>query len=242
VANLFGTVNTVSVALKNFYDVDPAWLTSLLVGPGGNLDFFSGAGGTAVISTIPGLVFEDSAFGRVPASLGNGPYQPTSDNSSDGFPPMVFTSSPFYTVPGTIDSAASTGSHTFATSFGGTPPNGNWDLYFYNHSTVLASAGYGVGGGWCLNLTPNVPTFTITETHAPANFVQGSTGQITLNVRNTSAAAVTAGGSAYPVTITDALPNGLTFASISGSANGWSCSGAGTVTCTNADVVQGGDS
>src|SRR5208283_3100156 len=93
------------------------------------------------------------------------------------------------------------------------------------------------------NITPHVPTFTITETHSPDNFIQGSTGQITLNVNNsTGVAAVTSGGSAYPVTITDALPNGLTYASIAGAANDWSCSGTSTVTCTNADVVAGGDS
>jgi uncharacterized repeat protein (TIGR01451 family) len=87
-----------------------------------------------------------------------------------------------------------------------------------------------------------VPTFTITETHEPASFVPGGTGQITLNVNNTSIAAVTSGGSAYPVTITDVLPNGLTYASISSPAGDWSCSGTSTVTCTNADVVAGGDS
>jgi len=243
VAGLFGSVNTVSVALKNFYDMDPLWLTSLLAGPGGNLDFFSGAGGITAPSTIPNLVFEDSAAGQVPASLGNGPYKPTSDPDPGVFPPMVFSSSTFYTVPVTIHSAGSNGSSTFAASFGGTAPNGNWDLYFYNHDSSLASAGYGLGGGWCLNITPHVPTFTITETHSPDNFIQGSTGQITLNVNNsTGVAAVTSGGSAYPVTITDALPNGLTYASIAGAANDWSCSGTSTVTCTNADVVAGGDS
>jgi hypothetical protein len=61
-----------------------------------------------------------------------------------------------------------------------------------------------------------------------------------LNVSNsTGVAAVTSGGSAYPVTITDALPNGLSYAGISGAANDWSCSGTTTVTCTNADVVAG---
>jgi hypothetical protein len=241
VAGLFGTVSAVTVTLKNFFDVSPEDLTSLLTGPGGNLDFFSGAGGADATSTIPSLVFEDSAGGQVPASPGTGPYKPTSfPNAGDGFPPLVFTGSPFYPVPGTIHSAASNGSSTFASSFAGTSPNGNWDLFFYNHNTSLASAGYGLGGGWCVNITPTVPTFTFTETHNPASFVQGGTGQTTLNVTNTSAAAVTAGGSAYPVTITDALPNGLSYSSISSGAN-WTCSGTTTVTCTNPDIVAGGN-
>ena len=241
VAGLFGTVNTVSVALKNFKELRPDFLTSLLVGPGGNLDFFSGAGGDSSPSTFASLLFADSAGGQVPGTLGAGPYKPTSDPASGSFPPLVFTSSPFYAVPGTIHSAATNGSSTFASSFGGTAPNGNWDLFFYDHTDTLASAGNGLSRGWCLNIAPHVPTFTITETHSPDNFIQGNTGQITLNVNNsTSAPAVTSGGSAYPVTITDALPNGLTYASISGAANDWSCSGTTTVTCTNVDVVAGG--
>ena len=242
VAGLFGTVNTVSVALNGFYAKRPDLVTSLLVGPGGNLDFFSGAGGDNAVSTISSILFEDTASGQVPAALGIGPYKPTSDPGLGGaFPPIVFTSSPSYTVPGAIRSAATNGSSTFASSFGGTAPNGNWDLYFYFHDTSQADAGNGLSG-WCLNITPNVPTFTITETHSPSSFVNGSTGQITLNVSNTSPAAVTSGGSAYPVTITDTLPNGLTLASVSVPANDWSCSGTTSVTCTNADVVAGGDS
>ncbi len=244
VAGLFGSVNTVSVALKGFYATRPDLVTSLLAGPGGsNLDFFSGAGGDSAVSTISSILFEDGASGQVSSSLGNGPYKPTSDSGSGGapsFPPMIFSSSPFYAVPSPINSAASNGSSTFATSFGGTAPNGNWDLFFNFHDTSEADASNSLSG-WCLNLAPHVPTFVITETHSPDNFIQGSTGQITLNVNNTSAEAVTSGGSAYPVTITDVLPNGLTYASISGSANDWSCSGTTTVTCTNADVVAGGD-
>ncbi len=241
VAGLFGTVNTVSVALTNFKDLRPDFLTSLLVGPGGNLDFFSGAGGDSSASTFSSLLFADSASGQVPATLGTGPYKPTSDPASGSFPPLVFSSSPFYAVPGTIHSAATNGSSTFASVFSGAAPNGSWDLFFYDHTSTLASAGNGLSG-WCLNLTPHVPTFTVTETHSPASFIQSSTGQITLNVSNTSVAAVTSGGSAYPVTITDTLPNGLTFAGVSIPANDWSCSGTTTVTCTNADVVQGTDS
>ncbi len=65
VAGLFGTVNTVSVALKNFYDLYPSYLTSLLVGPGGNLSDPSGnainvdsfAGGTIDIVPEPCSLF-----------------------------------------------------------------------------------------------------------------------------------------------------------------------------------------
>jgi uncharacterized repeat protein (TIGR01451 family) len=174
------------------------------------------------------------------SSLGSGPYKPTTyGNPPDGFPPISFPSSPFYTMPGTIDNAATIGGDSFASSFAGSSPNGNWDLYFDNHNSSLASAGFGSNGGWCVNITPNVPNFTITETHSPADFFQGGTGQITINVSNTGAAAVTSGGSAYPVTITDPLPGGLSYASIS-SGTDWNCSGTTTVTCTDADVVAGG--
>ncbi len=76
-----------------------------------------------------------------------------------------------------------------------------------------------------------VTDLSIVKTHT-GNFARGATGRAySLLVRN-------AGGQATSgtVTVTDALPSGLTATSMSGS--GWSCN-VGSLTCTRSDVLAG---
>lgn len=74
------------------------------------------------------------------------------------------------------------------------------------------------------------PDLTITKTHS-GNFTQGQIGAVyTITVRN-SGTTPTSG----TVSVTDALPAGLIFKSMSGT--GWSCSG---LTCTRSDALAGG--
>ena len=100
-------------------------------------------------------------------------------------------------------------------------------------NTVTVSGGFELNA---VNSSASDPTtitpitdLTITKTH-PGSFAQGVTGKIyTITVRN-------AGGvpSAGMVTVTDALPAGLTATAISGT--GWSCT-LGSLTCTRSDVL-----
>src|SRR3954451_355927 len=76
----------------------------------------------------------------------------------------------------------------------------------------------------------------IDATHSPATFARGGTGTIQIDVRNlldTPSDADPAGGST--VTVTDAIPSGLTVTSID--APGWTCTGGGTRTCRRTDTL-----
>jgi uncharacterized repeat protein (TIGR01451 family) len=82
--------------------------------------------------------------------------------------------------------------------------------------------------------TPPVPDLAIVKTHA-GSFVRGHGGSTYAIVVSNTGTGPTAG----TVTVTDALPAGLTATSISGA--GWSCSLA-TLTCTRADALAAGTS
>jgi endonuclease G len=83
-------------------------------------------------------------------------------------------------------------------------------------------------------VTGSAPDLTLTATHA-ANFTQGDTGDsYTIVVTNIGTAA-----SASTITVTDALPAGLTATAISGT--GWTAN-LGTLTCTRSDALVSGAS
>jgi uncharacterized repeat protein (TIGR01451 family) len=105
--------------------------------------------------------------------------------------------------------------------------------------TVVNNASV-VGGG---SSTPSVSNNVITNINAapkpnlviaksgPATGTVGTNYNYTLTINNTGTAATTG-----IITVTDALPAGLTF--ISGSGTGWTCSGAGqTVTCSSSTAI-----
>jgi len=79
-----------------------------------------------------------------------------------------------------------------------------------------------------------LPDLTITKTHG-GNFTQGQTGAVyTITARNSGA-----GSTSGTVTVTDALPAGLTATAISGT--GWSCTLV-TLTCSRSDILAAGNS
>jgi len=80
------------------------------------------------------------------------------------------------------------------------------------------------------------PVLTVSITHSGV-FTTGQAGAVfTINVSNAALAAATSGA----VTVTAALPAGLTLNSMSGTG-GWSCPSPNTV-CTNSTSVAGGSS
>lgn len=83
-------------------------------------------------------------------------------------------------------------------------------------------------------ITVQTADLSITKTHT-GNFFRGQTGATyTLTVKN-----VGSGASSGTVTLTDTLPSDLTATAIAGT--GWTCTLA-TLTCTRADVLNGGAS
>ena len=183
VTNLPGTISTASVTLKGFSVFRPSDLETLLVGPGAttaqSLDFFSKAGGTNVYGPT------DTSFSDAGATVGaNSP--PAALNGPTSLGTTTYFSSPFYTLPGTLQHATTQGAFTFNTgTLTGTSGgvylnkvgNGTWSLYFnqFTHST-----GSGVNNGWCVNIVPNPVTVSVLKTHtgsAPSNhFKQGEQG------------------------------------------------------------------
>ena len=109
-------------------------------------------------------------------------------------------------------------------------------------STVINSA-TASGGGDPTPVTDNDPTtvidpatpnLTIDKSHT-GDFTRGQSGaEYTISVTNNGPAATTG-----TVTVTDALPTGLTATAISGT--GWNCTLA-TLTCTRSDSLADGDS
>ncbi len=100
-----------------------------------------------------------------------------------------------------------------------------------------------VSGGGETNTTNNTATdmttigagadLTIDKAHT-GNFTRGQTGTYTITVRNAGAV-----GTSGSITVTDALPAGLTATGLSGS--GWNCT-PGTLTCTRSDSIGAGAS
>ena len=130
---------------------------------------------------------------------------------------------------------------------------GNGDGTF-SHATTLPTDGY--GGGLAIgdfngdgkpdfvfanNSTSTINVFlggqysglNISSTH-PGRFTAGSTGSYQITVTNPAYMATS-----QTVTVTDALPQGLSAASISGS--GWNCT-LGNLTCTRSDALATGNS
>jgi uncharacterized repeat protein (TIGR01451 family) len=78
------------------------------------------------------------------------------------------------------------------------------------------------------------PDVAIDKSHEGDNFLRGRRGTYVLKVRNAGAQPTS-----EPITVTDALPAGLSFVSAFG--NGWTCGEAGgTVTCTTPGPLAAG--
>ncbi len=246
VTNLPGTLNKATLTLKNFVFTRPDELESLVVPPTGvGLDFLS------VLNTITPVGNPGAGTGGINFNIADGGSSPAGGVSANGtFAPYSGNNTHTYTVatigpgqtgpPGGFAFAAPGGSGTLAAMIGGggvaSTYNGNgiWSLYMEG---TLNGAFGGALSGWCVNLTINPPVLTISKTHSPSKFLRGSTGTITVTVGNNGP-----GSTGGTITVTDTLPTGFTFKQMD-TANGWSCSGTTTVSCTNAAVIsQGGNS
>ena len=264
VTNLPGTVEAVTVMLNGFSTKDQGDLLSLLVGPGANnLDFFSLTGSNVSNAPSPfNLVFSDTASSRIAqGSSGNltsaGTFQPSSYNTSITYPQCPPNASgcasppvgpPLASNPFTPTNKAATagtavlGNANEAGVFGGTTSstyngNGTWSLYVDDGGPTGGGEASYLTGGWCVSLTANLPSVSVTKSHT-ATFTQGQQGvPFTVNITNNGPGPTgdpTAGKN--PLTVTDTLNSAFSYASFAGT--GWSCSATGqTVSCTNDSAV-----
>jgi hypothetical protein len=153
IAGAAGPISNLSVIFNGMTHTFTDDIGMLLVGPGGQkMVIQSNAGGSFDVNA--GYVLSDHGSVALPdnALIGSGHYRPASYGGSTSFaaPAPV----------GPYDEAAPRGSATFASVFGGTNPNGSWQLYVVDDADLDAGS---MAGGWCLSLNPAPPRLRITE-------------------------------------------------------------------------------
>ena len=136
VAGVNGLIGKLTVVLANLQFPDPANVDILLVGPGGHkVALMRGAGGvTPVFDTR--LTLDDAAANAIPQDgpIVSGTFRPGSYRT------------------GNLLSPAPAGPYaTSLNEFIGTNPNGAWDLYMMNQTTLKTDR---IQGGWLLNIFP----------------------------------------------------------------------------------------
>jgi trimeric autotransporter adhesin len=100
---------------------------------------------------------------------------------------------------------------------------------------ITVTTRFGTSNTATLTVAPPFPDLTITSSHT-GKLAVGFNGVYTVDVRNIG--TVPAPG---PLTLTDTLPEGLTY--VAGTGSGWSCSAAEqTVTCENPESLNTGAS
>jgi subtilisin-like proprotein convertase family protein len=185
VSGMTGNTTRVQVSLRGLTHTRLTDLDFLLIGPGGQkFIFLSDVAPSASNSSQDGVyIFADDA--------------PTTLQSFSAFPPGFYKPANFNTGADTFpapapaapyDSAAPTGTATFAGVFNNSSPNGTWSLYVVDDA--LGEAG-SVVSGWEL---------TVTTTGAPQTFANGNTIELNdMHARSTP----------YPSTINVSGLNGV---------------------------------
>jgi uncharacterized repeat protein (TIGR01451 family) len=165
------------------------------------------------------LTFDQAAGSQIPTGTGTavtpGTYRPTSTNATVQFPlqegqPLSFTGA---------DVAPSGGSGSM-NKFIGVDANGSWAIWLRNSS----------GNATVTGVTLEISTaadLSIVKSHTASQIKQGDTNvHYSIVVTNSGAAAL----GSQTVTVTDALPSGLTATSFSGT--GWTCAALPALSCT----------
>ena len=136
------TIGTFSVAINGLTHTYPADVDLLLVGPAGQKMVIQSDAGSGNDVVGVSYVLSDAGAAALPdgAFITTTTWKPASDVAGDTFPAPA--------PAGPYGEAAPAGAATFASVFGGTNPNGAWNLYAYDDAN-------GDGGGianWCIRL------------------------------------------------------------------------------------------
>jgi uncharacterized repeat protein (TIGR01451 family) len=136
--------------------------------------------------------------GNTGSALTTGSFKPTSGKGNDTFA----GSDTFFTPPsGPYQYAAPIGDFTLGQLYDNQNPNGTWSLYLYQDNQATGST----IGSWCVNLTENLPTWSIAKSHV-GDFAQSGTGSYTITVTNNGPDST--GGT---TTVTDNPPTGMSL-------------------------------
>jgi subtilisin-like proprotein convertase family protein len=156
--NIANTAGSVKVTFNNFSHDFVSDLGIVLVGPGGQaLLIQDGPGGEDPISNLT-YTLSDTGTALLPeaSAWGAGTFKPTAYFTDDSFPaPGPGTN---YQHPGPAGGFTA----TFSSTFGGTAPNGTWNLFVVD---FVNGDGGTIAGGWTLEI--------ITSGGAPVPDAQG---------------------------------------------------------------------
>jgi|GEM_PF-1416548 len=163
VSGLTGTIGKLVVRLNQFSHTWPQDVDVLLVGPGGQkMQILSDIGSGNDAFNV-NLVLDDAAADHIAGSgsVVSGTYKPSSHGAgADPYP------SPAPAGPHNI--AGPVGTATFTSVFGGTDPNGTWNLYVVDDASGDVGS---FGAGWSLEISTfsnlceglSEPTYTVNQ-------------------------------------------------------------------------------
>ena len=152
VSGFSGVITDLSLTLTDLNHTFPDDFDFLLVGPtGASLVFFSDVGGNSDIANVT-ITLSDSASSELPdaTALTTGTFRPTNYSTV-----IAVEAFPAPAPGGPYVSAGPTGTATFLSVFGGTAPNGAWQLFGLDDS--LGDIGT-LAGGWSLTITADTAT------------------------------------------------------------------------------------
>ncbi len=160
--NIPTTPGSIKVTINNFSHTFASDVGFVLVGPTGAAFLIQDvAGGEDPVSGVTYTLSDTGATFLPETSWTAGTYKPTSYFLGDSFPaPGPLTA---YANPG----PASGGTATFSSVFGGTNPNGTWNLFTRD---FITGDGGSIAGGWTLEIDTGAPTGGCTTAKRPLDF------------------------------------------------------------------------
>ncbi|MBV9960200.1 MAG: hypothetical protein JO360_17370, partial [Acidobacteria bacterium] len=187
VTGLNGLISNVKITLNGFRHTWSEDVDILLVSPSGQkLIVLSDIGGSQGFTAPANVTLTDFASAGLPTSsaqiLSNA-YRPTNVGAGNDFFPTPAPAPPY-------NSPLPDGSATFASTFNGFDPNGEWSLYVYDD----LSGGSGViQGGWCIDISTTTPQGPGQFGFALQNYTvnEGETANVTVARNNGGAGTVT---------------------------------------------------
>lgn len=187
VSGMTGTITNITVSLNNINSTFPDDFDVLLVGPtGANLILMSDCGGSDDRNSID-ITFDDASPNSLPdaTALPSGAsFKPTNIGAGDTFP-----------APAPAPSANT----TLAAAFGGTDPNGTWNLFAVDD---LGADMTFVGNGWGLTITTSGSPATTFTNSAAIKGGDGARGRAATYASTITASGLTGAITDVNVTLT----------------------------------------
>ncbi|MFN7117211.1 MAG: Ig-like domain repeat protein [Saprospiraceae bacterium] len=150
VSGLSGTITSMTVDIKGLNHGKASDVDLLLVAPTGQTFLLMTGVGQFGSFSNANLTLSDAGASALPqiAGISSGTYRPASYEADDR---NIF---PAPAPAGAYNKPAPQGTATFASVFNGLNPNGTWQLYATDDTTVTVGS---IANGWCLNISTVAP-------------------------------------------------------------------------------------